>query len=208
MTRPAPHPPVTLAVLAGGEGARMGRPKGTLQIRGRPILGYLLDRFAWPGPTLLVTAPGREHPPGWELFDREVADPVAGLGPLRGLITALEAAVTPLVLVTTVDMPGIEPAQLEWLIQQLDEREEAAGVMCCRPGDAGEEDVIIEPFPCAFRTSAAGDLRHRLEAGQRSIHGLAAAGIADLVPAPARWLPRLWVNLNRPEDLRRFEESP
>src|SRR5436305_504355 len=98
---------VTLALLAGGESSRMGRPKANIQLRGRPILEYLLDQFVWPGPTLLVTAPGHEKPPGWERFDREVSDPVAGSGPLRGVMTALESISTPLVAIVTVDMPGI-----------------------------------------------------------------------------------------------------
>ena len=57
---------VTLAVLAGGEGSRMGLPKAELAIQDKPLLTFLLDRLKWPGPTLLVTAPGREHPPGFE----------------------------------------------------------------------------------------------------------------------------------------------
>ena len=69
----------------------MGQPKGLLTLKGQPILDYLLDALAWPGPTLLVTAPGREHPPGWERFDNEAADPESGGGPLRGVLTALES---------------------------------------------------------------------------------------------------------------------
>ncbi|MDB5911273.1 MAG: hypothetical protein JWP34_5390, partial [Massilia sp.] len=79
---------VTLAILAGGEGSRMGKAKGLLRVGpepGQPILGYLLNRLAWRGPTMLVTAPGRDHPPGWEQFDRELIDPEAGGGPLRGV---------------------------------------------------------------------------------------------------------------------------
>src|SRR5436190_1357328 len=102
------RPPVdttTLAVLAGGAGSRMGRPKGMLEINGRPILAYLLDRIDWPGPTMLVTAPGRENPPGAERFDSEVSDDVEGEGPLRGVYTAITHATTPVVVVIGVDMP-------------------------------------------------------------------------------------------------------
>jgi hypothetical protein len=66
----------TLAVVAGGEGRRMGRPKGHLTLDGRPIPERLMNRLAWAGPTLLVTAPGREHPPGCRLFTKEATDPV------------------------------------------------------------------------------------------------------------------------------------
>ena len=98
MSDPFDEHDVTLAVLAGGEGSRMGRPKGELLVRGRPILVHLVEQLAWRGPTLLVTAPGRERPAGGERFDREVVDAVAGEGPLRGLLTALEAATTEIVL--------------------------------------------------------------------------------------------------------------
>ena len=40
---------VTLAILAGGAGSRMGMPKGQLILNGRPILEYLLDHLDWPG---------------------------------------------------------------------------------------------------------------------------------------------------------------
>jgi len=37
---------VTLAILAGGRGERMGRAEGpALRIKRRPILEYLLDQF-------------------------------------------------------------------------------------------------------------------------------------------------------------------
>ena len=49
----------TLAILAGGEGSRMGMPKAHLTLAGVPILDYLLDHFGWPGRTMLITAPGR-----------------------------------------------------------------------------------------------------------------------------------------------------
>ena len=100
---------VTLAVLAGGEGTRMGFAKGELNIDGRPILSHLLERFAWPGWTLLVTAPGREHPSGWEGFTREVSDPEAGQGPLRGVLTALEQARMPGSPSKTTGFPTFTP---------------------------------------------------------------------------------------------------
>jgi molybdopterin-guanine dinucleotide biosynthesis protein A len=47
---------VTLAVLAGGEGKRMGMPKSHLRIGNRPILQFLIESMNWPGPLLLLTA--------------------------------------------------------------------------------------------------------------------------------------------------------
>src|SRR5690349_6303951 len=125
---------VTLVVLAGGAGSRMGRPKGLLEVDGRPILAYLLDRLHWAGPTMLVTAPGRERPPGAERFDREFSDEVADEGPLRGVYTAVTHATTPAVVVIGVDMPLVERGDLEWFVKELRARPSAAGVMAWRGG--------------------------------------------------------------------------
>jgi molybdopterin-guanine dinucleotide biosynthesis protein A len=187
---------VTLAVLAGGEGSRMGRPKGLLRVHGRPVLEYLLEQFDWPGPTLLVTAPGREHPPGWELFSREVQDPAAGLGPLRGILTALEAAQTPLVVVASVDMPGVGREQVDWLVSRI--QVQVLGVLCRRATESGP---LVEPFPSAFRVSAAPLVSRRLDDGRRAVHALSGAPGFDLADVPGEWPPSVWTNLNTPDDL-------
>ena len=175
----------------------MGVPKAQLTLRGQPILQYLLERWRWPGPKMLVTAPGRERPPGAELFTREVTDPVAGAGPLRGVITALEAATNPLLVVATCDMPGVGVEQFQWLIDRLRERDELLGVMSLR----GE---TIEPFPLALRTSALMPIRQRYVAGDRSTRRLAETTAFAALPAPPHWAQSCWANLNAPADLDAF----
>lgn len=192
----------TLAILAGGEGSRMGKPKGLLRIGGLPILRYLLRRLQWSGPTLLITAPGREHPPGWELFGGEVADPVGGLGPLRGMLTALEHARTPLVTVVTVDMPCVERGHLDWLANAIG-RSGSLGVMS-RRNEA--PDSVIEPFPMVLRVEAASAVRSRVDRGRLSVHQLLEEPGFVALPAPASWGESVWTNLNRPSDVERFRE--
>jgi molybdopterin-guanine dinucleotide biosynthesis protein A len=189
-----PPADVTLAILAGGEGSRMGVPKGRLLLNGRPILHALLDRLDWPGPSLLVTAPGRERPPGAERFSRECVDPVASVGPLRGLLTALEHAPTPRVVLAAVDMPLVRREQLAWLVTALAARPGVAGLLTTRPR--------VEPFPSAFDRDAAAPLvRAALSSGRRALHSLLDDPAIQSVPAPADWPAETWTNLNRPEDL-------
>ena len=212
----------------------MGLPKGTLRVHGRPILEYLLERLNWPGPKWLITAPGREHPPGCERFDREISDPVAGLGPLRGILTGLEELTRDWLLVATVDMPGIRREHLEWLVEQSRLRT-AAGFMCRRSGPypaslgipphpsrvAGSRPIRsllpegegtggtcdIEPFPMLMRREAGARVRRRMEERRLSVHGLLEEPGFEAVEAPATWDTKVWENLNRPEDLRRFSEN-
>jgi molybdopterin-guanine dinucleotide biosynthesis protein A len=190
---------VTLAVLAGGTGSRMGRPKGELTVRGVPILPYLLEQFAWPGPTLLVTAPGRERPPGWERFNREAVDAVEGEGPLRGVLTAIDHAASSIVVVVTVDMPGIKMPQVYWLLRQL--QVGTSGVMMTRANQR------IEPFPLAVRRTAASMVADALQRGERSVWRLSLAAGFSLVDAPSEWPLSTWINLNSPADYQAFQDE-
>lgn len=193
---------ITLAILAGGEGTRMRRPKAWLAVAGEPILRFLLRRFGWPGPTLLVTAPGSEGPPGREGFERAVSDPIRGMGPLRGILTTLEHCNTPLLAVATVDMPGITGEHLRWLADALTLRPNALGLMSFRTVPGGVPR--LEPFPCLLRISARASLQFHLDAGHRSVRSLVSLPGWVTVDTPAEWDARVWTNLNHPADLDAF----
>jgi molybdenum cofactor guanylyltransferase len=185
----------TLAILAGGRSSRMGTPKSHLMIQGRPILARLLDRIAWPGPTLLVTSPATVHPPAAERFTREVSDPVVNEGPVRGLLTALESIDTPLLVVTTVDMPLVAAAQLHWLLAQLTARPEL-GLMT--------RTTDIQPFPSAFRREALPHVAHHLFSHYRSVHSLTRHPQFAAIDAPPHWPPDAFLNLNTPVEFDAF----
>jgi molybdenum cofactor guanylyltransferase len=192
----------TLAILAGGEGSRMGRPKADLRVNGVPLLEYLHRRIAWLGPTLLVTAPGRERPPGADQFDREVTDSVSGAGPLRGILTALENATTSLLLVAAIDMPHVARTHLLWLAQRLRAAPEAAGFLCSRT--VGQ----VEPLPCALRVATATpQVRDALNAGRRSLRSLLDLPGFNLVDVPTDWPEDVWTNLNEPQAWGAFLED-
>lgn len=193
----------TLAILAGGKGSRLGRPKAELRIDGLPILQWLLKRLNWPGPTMLVTSPSRQHPPGWKLFVQECCDPQDDLGPLRGLLTVLENLSTPLAVVTTVDMPLMGTTQLSWCLDQLQADPQALGIMASRM-DSGR--VLIEPFPSAYRKQAIDQVMAQMHSEARSVHSLSCRQGFAVRPAPADWPTETWLNLNYPEDLNRLAE--
>ena len=96
---------VTLAILAGGQGRRLGGvPKGLLLRDGRPLLAHLLTlapRFA---DSVLVTS----YPEPYQHFGvRTVADVVAQRGAPGGVHAALATARTPWVQVVAADMPFV-----------------------------------------------------------------------------------------------------
>jgi molybdopterin-guanine dinucleotide biosynthesis protein A len=186
----------TLAVLAGGEGSRMGRPKAELCVSGVPILEYLLKRFDWPGEKVLVTAPGREHPPGHQLFDREVIDPVAGEGPLRGIVTALDGpAAGTIFLFVTCDMPLVTRDMLTALQRRLRRDSSLMGLMM-------QSESAVEPFPLGIRSDMRDQLLERLQQGERSVWKLAERPDFRCMRGPED--PEVWTNLNDPDDFRNF----
>ena len=175
----------------------MGRPKAELRVGGKPILAHLLNRWQWDGPTLLVTAPGRERPPGAEHFDREVIDPVAGEGPMRGLITALKATRTQILIVASCDMPTVESLHLRWLADALARRPTAHLLLLSHGG-------TTQPFPLALRRDALPALTDHFAGGKRSLRSLLEIERAAQLAAPAEWSPDVWTNLNAPQDLEAF----
>lgn len=179
----------------------MGQPKGELSLQGVPLLAYLLNRLHWGGPTLLVTTPGREHPPGHELFNAEAVDEVAAQGPLRGILTAIEHARTDIILTLTVDMPVISTPQLNALVLSLAEQPEKQIVMYQR-NVKGEE--WVEPFPSIYRKSADPVIAEQLGLGNRSVRRLTRLSTTALISAPTEWPEQTWTNLNEPSDLQAF----
>jgi molybdopterin-guanine dinucleotide biosynthesis protein A len=171
------------------------------------VLRVLLDRFAWPGPTLLVTAPGRERPTGHEAFTREVVDPSPGEGPLRGLLTALENSPAPWVVVTAVDMPLVRREQLDWLAAALKKNRSgtvSSGVMLYQAGPNGRQ---LQPFPSAFHVDAAPLVRRLLDSHRRALHALRDDPTIANLDAPPDWPADSWTNVNAPSDLTSYERK-
>lgn len=201
---------VALTVLAGGEGSRMGRPKIELLLDGKPILHALLDRIAWPGPTILSVAGRQDSFPGFERFSRVIHDKRSGQGPLRGLWGVLKdsycdsPALCTAVVAIPVDMPLLRRKQLAWLASQLKARPQARGLMIVRTTADGT--TRVEPFPSAFRTNFAPIAELRLRQKNRALHGLAAEPTVETISPPAYWPEETWTNLNTPHDLAAYEE--
>jgi molybdenum cofactor guanylyltransferase len=138
-------------VLAGGRSSRMGRPKAALDWHGSTLLHRttaLLARTVG-GPVLVVAAPGQdlpELPPRVEV----VADPVEGLGPMRGLATGLAAldGRSPAAFVCSTDLPFLHPALIRRVLSGFKDP---------------EVDVVLpvargyrQPLAAGYRTVLAG----------------------------------------------------
>ena len=103
---------ITGVILAGGRGRRMeGSDKGLQQLRGRPMIDWVIERFAPQVDELLINA--NRNVERYAAFGhRVVADQIPdNAGPLAGLHAALSAATYPLVATAPCDSPFL-PADL------------------------------------------------------------------------------------------------
>lgn len=175
---------LTLAVLAGGAGKRLGgAAKGLLTAQGIPFIARVLELAELCTEALIVSSDL-----AYDRFTaRRVEDVEPGRGAPGGVVTALLSARTPWVLVAACDMPFITLAAARALITAAGE----ADVTCFIRG--GE----LEPLLGIYRASLGSVWRPRLEGNPALRSLLVEQSLHTLDPADARTLD----SINTPEQL-------
>ncbi|MDB5445343.1 MAG: mobA [Phenylobacterium sp.] len=184
------------AVLAGGEGRRMGGVKALRPFRGGPLIAHAVAQARrWSDEVVVVV---REPAQVAGATDAPLAlDHPDIPGPLAGLAAALEfarAAGAEQVLALPCDMP--------WLPQDLLARLRAA----LTPAHAAALPVVaggLQPACGLWRPAALQALSGYLGSGQSSLRGFAAAcGLATAEFGPEA--AAAFANANTPEELDRL----
>ena len=110
-----PSEPLTVAILVGGYGSRMGGvDKASLELDGKPLLDRVLDAVAPLASETLVVA-NDDRLAGDPRF-RVLRDPEPHAGVLPALLTALDAATSPLLLLLACDMPFVDRKVIGFLL--------------------------------------------------------------------------------------------
>jgi molybdopterin-guanine dinucleotide biosynthesis protein A len=132
---------VTGVVLAGGLGRRMGAPKATAELAGRPLISYPLAALAEVCDRVVAVAKAdSELPPGVERWN-EPDDP---RHPIAGITHALQRAGRPIV-VCAADMPFATPAVLGQVADDLRPSVKAVVAVC---------EGRLEPLLAAYALEA------------------------------------------------------
>ncbi|MBK7023415.1 MAG: molybdenum cofactor guanylyltransferase [Sulfuritalea sp.] len=190
---------ITGVILAGGEGRRLGGvDKGLQELRGRPMVQWVLERLAPQVGTVLISA--NRNLQRYAAFGCPVLpDRTPGFaGPLAGLHAALTQAATPLVATVPCDSPFL-PADL---VQRLHARlvADKAELAVARAGDR-----VHRAF-CLARRELLPGLDAFLAAGERRV-GL---WHASLSVAEVDFDDELdaFTNINTPEQLAGCRPPP
>ena len=190
------YPDVTLGIIAGGRGERLGGvAKGLLEVEGRPVLARLLDLGGRFGDVLLVT---NDPKPYADFPVRTVEDVVRGRGAPGGVHAALVGARTEWVLAVACDMPFVTEEAVRTL---LEERSPVVDAVCFTVGGR------VEPLLAAYRSALGAPWGERLKAEEPSLRSLLSSCRAKLLPESALRAVdaelRAVTSVNTPEDLRR-----
>jgi molybdopterin-guanine dinucleotide biosynthesis protein A len=187
---------ITVLVLAGGRGSRIGeRDKGLISVLGRPMLDHLLTRIGQQSKRILISANRN-----LEQYARYgyplVRDTLEGFaGPLAGILAGLSACKTDYLLCVPVDAPMV---CTDYLARMKGALELSGGRAC-----VAEFQGRLQPVFCLVKRDTLYELTRYLQAGERSVHGwlqqIAALGV-DFSDVPEQF-----VNLNRVDDQRRLE---
>jgi molybdenum cofactor guanylyltransferase len=184
--------PIVGAVLAGGASRRMGTPKATLELGGRPLLEYPLAAVQGAGlEPAVVAKPGSPLPP---LAVPRWDEPAEPIHPLTGIVAALTAARGRPVLAVACDMPFVTAELLADLAARA------------APLVVPEVDGRLHPLLARWDPSLLPALRDALER-EAPLHVVATELDAQrLAAAELRRFgspERLLFNVNDPGDLER-----
>jgi molybdopterin-guanine dinucleotide biosynthesis protein A len=170
----APRAPDAIAavILVGGRSQRMGHPKPTLALAGRPLLARVLD-VARPlaSEIVLVAAEGQTLPPELLRHDaglvRVVHDRLVAAGPLPALALGLTVIAAPIAVALPCDAPFVRPAVLADLVGRL-----------TAPGGAAVDAVVprwggrLQPLVAAYRRGLAPVLDALVAEGERRLQAV------------------------------------
>lgn len=186
-------------ILAGGQGRRMGGVnKGLKLLRGKPMIAWVIERFAPQVDELLINA--NQDPDRYaQLGYRVIPDAMEGFaGPLAGLQSALGAARHGMVATAPCDSPYLP----------LDLVERLRRALLAHEADLAVAKTGHQPHPvfCLCRKTVSSSLDDFLTGGGRKID----AWYARLKVAEVAFddNPAAFSNINTEADLAALESQP
>ncbi len=170
----------------------MGRDKALIEVHGRTMLDHALDLLQPHVNDLLVIGDPVKY---GHVGPFVIADDIAGVGPLGGIITAMRYAAHDRLLVLACDMPYVTPALFELLKAGLD-KGPLAFVPAC--------DGRVEPLAAAYHRRCRAPFEALVAQGVWKVGDALEqvnATYVQLCPGEGEWPQDLFRNINAPTDL-------
>lgn len=192
-----PQASITTVILAGGAARRMGgEDKGVTLLNGKAMISYVIERLA-PQSSALTINCNRSQQAYAEFGYPLIEDTISGgLGPLAGVLSALEKSESDYVLSVPCDTPLLPSDLVERMLQTI----EIEGAEACTVNDGDR----LHPVVLLVKRSVLAGLRSYLSGGGRKVHDWfysirhCSADFSDQ--------PEAFININTPQQLATLQQ--
>lgn len=188
---------ITGIILSGGKSSRMGKEKGLCTLNGKPLIEYAVEVLLEVCDEVIISANSDEYE---YLGLPMVQDVVIGVGPVGGLISALQFSKTEDNFVLSCDMPFVSKELVRYI---LSEKEEYQAVMPVNNG-------FVEPLCAYYRKDVAKIFAIAIDQGIYKIQRIIREADVNFINIDTRKgfdSKLLFSNINTVEELKRFEEE-
>ena len=188
---------ITTVILAGGAARRMGgEDKGVTLLNGKAMISYVIERLAPQSSALTINCNRSQQAYakfGYPLIEDTIS---GGLGPLAGVLSALELSDSDYVLSVPCDTPLLPTDLIERMLQAI----EKEGAEACTVNDGDR----LHPVVLLVKRSVLTGLRSYLSGGGRKVHDWfyniphCSADFSDQ--------PEAFININTPQQLATLQQ--
>lgn len=183
--------PVFGLVLAGGESRRMGRDKALLVRDGRSQLDYVTALLeAVTDRVFISTRPEQENDAERSRF-AQIVDRYDGIGPVAGILSAMDAHPDVSWLIVACDLPNIDQATLEYLLEHRSAQQPFTAFR-------SSYDSLPEPLCALYRPGSDAIVRRFVDEGVVCPRKILIRSDTYLLEQPH---PEALDNVNTPDDL-------
>jgi len=173
----------------------MGRDKGLIPLKDKPMIRYGLDVLSALTKSIVISADNPDYRQfGYPL----VSDEIRNIGPIGGIHAVLQAVNSPYILVLSVDMPFISSTILQKLLQQYNTGMEAI---------VARFHAKAEPLCGIYSASIHPVICEQIEAGDYSLQHLLQRIRTKYVDFDVTMLEvNPFININTPDELKAIND--
>jgi molybdopterin-guanine dinucleotide biosynthesis protein A len=181
---------ITGIILSGGQSTRMGTDKALIRFNKKTLLENAIEICKPMCTNILISSNNQEHKiSGIKI----IPDEFLNCGPLSGIYSCLKKSETPWNFVISVDAAFVEPAFIEYLMNETDDSDAIVPIH-----DKGKEPLIS-----MYHKNGLVEMQKHLKSGDLKMQNLINAINAKFVDSQY-WIdkfPNIFRNLNKPEDI-------
>lgn len=194
-------------ILCGGQSRRMGQDKGSMIIRGKPMIKHILSTLNHQIDEAIIVLNDSNriarygefiNPDDYSYRMEFAEDKIKNKGPMPGIMTGLELISGDYALIMPCDSPYISKSYIETIFKEIDD-----GCQAVVPYH--DEDNMLktsEPLHSIYRRDVVGEIEKLISGDVLHIKGLIEKIDAKFVLIDDKKIEKKeFRNLNRPEDI-------